>query len=205
MDADTIINKCLNCGKKFKPWKNKRYCRQLCYQRHKRFEKSLIRKPKKINCLVCDKEFIPSSVRNFLCSDGCRSAHKREYHAMLSEKKRKRREAQILKKTPCRFCKKIFVVTRPNRVFCSTKCRNNSYYHEFRKPQLEWIPTLREVTDYDIKNSKFSEEIKAFKKSGKKIISFPQLTPIKIDDLGVETDKFEEDLSYIQNHLKDKL
>ena len=58
---------------------------------------------------------------------------------------------------------------------------------------------MREVTEYDIKSSEFSEEIRAYKKSGKKIITFPAITPsshdVHIDGVGVDNETLQEELS----------
>ena len=44
------------------------------------------------------------------------------------------------------------------------------------------VPSFREVTENDIKNSAFANEIIAYKESGKKIIVLPSSPDINIED-----------------------
>ncbi len=78
-----------------------------------------------------------------------------------------------------------------------------------KEPKLDWVPSLREVTDHDISTSEFSEQIKAFKKSGKKIITFPPITPstheVNVEGYGVDNDRFEEDLSNFNSRNKERI
>ena len=61
---------------------------------------------------------------------------------------------------------------------------------------FEWSATLREVTDADIARSQFSEEIRAFKQAGKKIVSFPEIKSEQKDFIieGHDSDTLSEDL-----------
>ena len=208
LDAKATRIKCLNCDNTFEEYRNKRYCSQLCYQRHKRFKISQIRKPKERSCVVCAKTFVPTSTRNKICSESCRANNKRNYFVKRWKKYRARRDALKPKRSKCRYCGIDFEVTRPNRLYCSAECRNRNYLSLPKRPRLDWVPSLRDVTDHDIATSQFSEQIKAFKESGKKIITFPPITPathdVNIDGLGVDNDRFDEDLSNFNSREKER-
>jgi len=62
-----------------------------------------------------------------------------------------------------------------------------------------FVPQLRDVTEDDIKSSQFSEEIKAFKRTGKRIITFPEIVhstlDVNIEELGQDNEDLLEELS----------
>ena len=198
VDEETIGRvKCRGCDSLILPIRNKVYCSGLCYQRHHRLIKRKVHEP--VICTVCSKSFIPTKVNSLRCSEVCRTIHTRQYHAHRYEEFRKRRITREIERKPCRSCGITFEVTRPNRVYCSVACKREFRYIKARKHLFDWTPSLREVTDQDIQSSEFSEQIKAYKKSGKKIITFPAITPsshdVHIDGVGVDNETLQEELS----------
>ena len=196
LDAKETI-KCLGCDNQFKPFKNKAYCTQLCYQRHRRLKRKRERKP--LICTVCGEEFLPTKTNAKRCSEKCRKIYVQNYFADRYKKYRKRRTTKPPERRKCKHCGIEYEVTRPNRIYCSFECRNQHKFWVQKTTPVKWAPSLREVTDKDIQTSKYAEEIKAFKASGKKIITLPTITPatheVNVEGLGVDNDRFAEDLS----------
>jgi len=209
VDAEETRIKCLNCDNTFEKFQNKAYCSQLCYQRHKRFKISQIHKPQELSCIVCGKTFVPTSTRNTICSESCRISNKRNYFEKRWKKYREHRKGLKPTRSKCKHCGIEYEVTRPNRLYCSKECRNISRLSLPKEPKLDWVPRLREVTEHDISTSEFSEQIRAYKASGKKIVSLPAITPatheVNVEGFGVDNDRFEEDLSNFNSRNKERI
>ena len=85
--------------------------------------------------------------------------------------------------------------------------------------ERKYLPTLAELIDrlsiIQLKEvfiaehkKEYAEEIKAFKASGKKIITLPTITPatheVNVEGLGVDNDRFAEDLSNFNSKYKER-
>ena len=187
--------KCLGCEKSIPEHLNKRWCSQKCYQKNRRARR--LRTREKIPCHYCGEYFRPKSKLNTLCSQSCKTANKKKYFEIRWEKYRDRRKQLKAVRAKCKYCGIDFEVTRPNRLYCSKECRNLNRINKFKPLKVfEWSATLREVTDADITRSQFSEEIRAFKEAGKKIVSFPEIKSSQKDFIieGHDSDTLSEDL-----------
>ena len=60
---------------------------------------------------------------------------------------------------------------------------------------------MREVTEADITRSQFSEELRVFKKAGRKIVSFQEVEPPALNIVieGQDSDTLAEDLDQFYN------
>ena len=86
-------------------------------------------------------------------------------------------------------------------MYCSSTCRSEHKFWVGKKVRIDWVPQLREVTEKDITGSDFSEEIRAFKESGKKIIVFPVIesSTLDVNIEGEDNDGLQEDLYNFRN------
>ena len=200
--------KCQGCENTFKKSiQNKRFCSGSCYQKYRRSRrKKIIKKDTKV-CDVCNKDFIPDKTTTKRCSLKCRAIHSRRYFEERWNKYRevKRKQSPII--SQCGYCKKEFIVLKANQVYCSHLCRANNRKLRIKREKLLPAPRLREVTEEDINSSKYSNEIRAYKKSGKKIISFPhQPQPesfdVFINDIGTDNEKYTDDLENFNTGIK---
>ena len=186
--------KCLGCDKFIAISERKKWCSQKCYAKNIRLRrrKKLDKKP----CANCGELFRPSSIKNTLCSTPCRDSNRRFWNEQRNERARKFREKFGREKINCGYCGKTFEKTTPNRKYCSNKCRIANNYKIKTLEIKTFTATLRDVTDADIKRSQFSEEIRAFKKAGKKIVSFPTISEKQKDLIikGCDSDSLYEDL-----------
>ena len=187
--------KCLGCEKSIPEHLNKRWCSQKCYQKNRRERRNKNREY--IPCSYCGEYFIPKSTQNKLCSSSCQTSNKKKYFEIRWKKYRDRRKQLKPLRKKCKHCGISYEVTRPNRLYCSKECRNLNRIRIIKPLKVfEWSATLREVTDADIARSQFSEEIRAFKQAGKKIVSFPEIKSEQKDFIieGHDSDTLSEDL-----------
>ena len=198
--ADTgSIVKCAGCENTFVKHTNKIWCSGSCYQKYRR---SLDQKDLGyIKCINCREYFLPSSIKNTLCSETCKRQNKREYFIKRWNRHRGHRKSVRPIRSKCKHCGIDYEVTRPNRLYCSSTCRSEHKFWIGKKIQIDWVPQLREVTEKDITGSDFSEEIRAFKESGKKIIVFPVIesSTLDVNIEGEDNDGLLEDLYNFRN------
>jgi len=110
---------------------NQKFCSSSCCKklwRKNNFIKPILsEKP----CNFCKKEFLPSMGNQKFCSSSCRLSHnlkdKKRYLKIYGRtyylsKKKNNLSKPILSEKPCNFCKKIFIPTRRNQIFCSSSC-----------------------------------------------------------------------------------
>ena len=107
----------------------------------------------------------------------------------------------------CDYCKNEFFKKKGNHIYCSHFCRDENRKIRINREKIFPAPILREIKESDILTSNFPEEIRAYKKSGKKIISFPhQPEPdsldVFIDDIGTDNEKYSDDLENFNRGIK---
>ena len=186
--------KCRGCHKTFEPYRNKVWCSDQCRVRA-RWKK--IQHDTKI-CHICGREFEPKLCSQKRCSKLCQRIWTRQYHYERYESNRIRRKLKVTFKA-CLYCGKRFEVVPANKKYCTNECKriHRTIKRSFTK--MLFVPKLRDVTEDDIKSSQFSEEIKEFKRTGKRIITFPEIVHSKldvhIDDLGQDNEDLLEELS----------
>ena len=192
----TQLLKCKGCDTLIKPFKNKAYCSQKCYQKRRRtiFAKNHY----SVHCGICNQLFKPKKTSDKYCSDKCRSINRRNYYSELNKRTKQHRLDNLLEGL-CRHCGKQFILTRPNKAYCTKECKEEHWKWRIKKRALTtWLPKLRDVTEKDITTSLFPEQIREYKRSGKKILTFPTLRPnthdINIDGVGEDNDNLTEDL-----------
>ena len=199
--------KCLGCDTLFEKRANKRWCSSKCYSRTKRLKRRKIREPRK--CTECGELFTPIRDNNVRCSKRCQSIWQKRYFQEKCEyyrENRKKHRKPIL----CRNCQKDFIPSNTLKKYCSDKCRILSRSNKGKtKPiKLMWgVPKLREVDERDIKTSAYADEIRAYKESGKKIITLPSLENPSSPDViidGDDSEYIEKDSILIQNYLGEK-
>ena len=171
-DSGSVV-KCAGCENTFKKHSNKKWCSGSCYQKFRRSRRQ--RDLGYIKCSNCGEYFLPTTIKNTLCSESCRTENKRKYFVKLWDSKRGQRKKAKTKWSKCKHCGIDYEVTRPNRQYCSYDCRNEHKFWLRKKAPIKWSPQLREVTEKDISSSDYAEEIRAFKESGKRIIVFPSI------------------------------
>jgi len=72
-------------------------------------------------CRICKKSFQPKMKSSIMCSERCRSKHKRDWHDERYSEFRKFRVANAERKE-CKKCKKEFAAVPTTRIFCSRSC-----------------------------------------------------------------------------------
>ena len=202
-DSGSLI-KCLGCENTFEAFANKKWCSGKCYQKFRRSQRR--RDLGYINCINCQKYFLPTSIKNKLCSETCRTHNKRNYFVNRWEKYRERRKKAKPIWARCKHCGINYEITRPNRLYCSDDCRNQHKFWIKKKARIDWVPKLRKVTEKDIDSSDFSEEIRAFKEKGKKIIVFPVIesSTLDVNIEGEDNDGLQDDLYNFRNFKGEK-
>ena len=193
------IVKCAGCENTFVKHSNKIWCSGSCYQKYRRSrdQKDL----GYIKCINCRDYFLPTSTKNTLCSETCKRENKRNYFIKRWDQHRGHRRLARPVRSKCKHCGIDYEVTRPNRLYCSDTCRSEHKFWVGKKAPIKWSPILREVTEKDITGSEFSEELRAFKESGKKIIVFPVIesSTLDVNIEGEDNDGLQEDLYNFRN------
>ena len=187
----TGIIKCKGCDTLFEKRANKQWCSGVCYQRAKRRRSALKRSP--VKCTECGEMFTPLRTNSKRCSKLCQNIWKKRYSAercsFYRENRRKRRQPIL-----CRNCNAQFFPNHVLKKYCSPKCKRDfTRESKIRKPiKLMWgVPQLREVEEKDIKTSAYADEIRAYKESGKKIISLPSLDNPSTPDVTIDAEDSE--------------
>ena len=197
--TDSGIIKCHSCENTFRRHSNKKWCSGSCYQKYRRSLDQ--RELDYIKCINCDEYFLPTTIKNTLCSETCRSENKRNYFIKRWDSRRVLRKNTRPVRSKCKHCGIDYEVTKPNRLYCSDTCRSEHKFWVKKKAPIKWVPILREVTEKDISSSEYSEEIRAFKESGKKIIVFPVIesSTLDVNIEGEDNDGLQEDLYNFRN------
>lgn len=88
-------------------------------------------------CDVCDKYFIPKSVKMLRCSELCR---RRKWADWKKDRDHKIKE-DLFKKAPlkqCRYCEKEFKAVPHTKVFCNKICRDNYEVPKRKRPKQKY-------------------------------------------------------------------
>ena len=196
---DSRLIKCKGCENTFPESLNKRWCSGSCYQKNRRARR--LNDREYVKCSHCGDYFLPTSRINKLCSARCQAENKKLYFEKRWAKYRDRRKKLKPKRANCKYCGVSFEVTKPNRLFCSKDCRNLNRVRPKTEKLFEWSATMRTVTEADITRSQFSEELRVFKKAGKKIVSFPEVesSAKEFTIEGQDSDSLAEDLDQFYN------
>jgi len=172
------VGQCLHCGKEVVSLSKqvKKFCNNICYQRHKRAQTKVVREP--IFCLECNKLFVPKRDNHVRCSRTCRENFHNRYSRENRQKYQSSRE-----RFPCKFCGQLFVPEHYKFKFCSKSCKKQ---HQLRlkKDPSKVKPITREISADDLKTSKHSDAIEEFKKAGGQVKVYPSLPGPKIPDTG---------------------
>jgi hypothetical protein len=107
---------CFRCGKAYlnvHP-KNK-FCNHDCYYAY-----THLKERKKINCVICEKDFYSANARQICCSDECSTTRK---YILV---KRRKEPFLVAKFMDCDYCKSSFLHKGVYHLFCSVNCRNKS-------------------------------------------------------------------------------
>lgn len=106
--------KCKNCESITPIWggKHKKYCNLKCQRDYENKTSKKIFDP--INCVFCEKEFVPVSKANILCSTYCKRKHD------LTKRTNKPKVKY------CKFCNKEYKPYTSLDKFCSANCRTDS-------------------------------------------------------------------------------
>ena len=200
--SSNLLKKCYGCDTYFKPFQSKKWCSKFCYEKNRKIKRKRNKKP--INCIQCQKEFIPKTVNAKTCSPKCKGDRRRDYFKIKYERQKEIRRSKKKVIKNCEFCKKEFVLNHPNRKFCSKNCRYESRQILVKKLLEKYSPKLREINDYDISSSQFPNEIKAYKNSGKKIIVFPNQISPPIPDVQIdgEDNSLEDEIDNFKRERK---
>jgi len=132
------MNKCIICGKNFKPEKhhpNAQTCSRVCNKRwyYLRYKNKLLKPRKEYalrKCRFCKKKFKPKRFDQKFCSKNC---SRLDFN--------KQRKKHILKQKKCKNCSKIFVPDKrhPQANFCSEKCNKAfNYQIKYKKHKEGW-------------------------------------------------------------------
>ena len=199
---ETGIIKCKGCDTLFEKRANKQWCSGVCYQRAKRRRSALKRSP--VKCTECGEMFTPIRTNSKRCSKLCQNIWKKRYSDERCSTYRENRR-KLRKPILCRNCNAHFFPNNVLKKYCSPKCkRNYTRESKIRKPiKLMWgVPQLREVEERDINTSAYADEIRAYKESGKKIISLPSLENPSTPDVIIDEDDsdYREKESIIIKH-----
>ena len=190
--------KCRGCDTLFerKSTQKRVWCSGKCYQKNKRKRRNF----KDIACDICGKIFTPNKYNQKRCGHICRLIYKRHYFHKRAETRVYVRKSKLNIKR-CEFCQIQFEAVPKHRQYCTIECKNLSRARR-RRTSVEFkiqAPSLRAVTEKDIKSSAYSEAIREYQKKGKKIIKFPTIEhespDVYIDMIGADNDGLNDDLN----------